>query len=147
MNRRKSFRTLLIHNPMVCTPHEHEPPSRSRITGDYLPTSTAIFWPVSSRSAFASFFSGHFCTSVVLIPQGPYHVFLRSDTPPRHDVSNISPASLPQVYSSLVWNLLLLLTMHSGTPELCGRPQLDPGPPPYHALCSPLSLLTISTWS
>jgi len=55
----------------------------------------------------------------------------------------IFPGSFPQVSSSLVWNLLLLLTTHSGAPELCGRPQLEPGPPPYHALCSPLSLPTI----
>jgi len=54
--------------------------------------------------------------------------------------------SLPQVFSSLVWNLLLLLTTYSDTSELCGRPPLDPGPPPYHTLCSPLSLPTISTW-
>jgi len=115
-----------IQNPMVCTPHEHVPPTRSHVAGDYLPTSTAIFWPVSSRSGFSSFFPGHFFISVVLIPQGPYHVFLCSVTPPRHDVSNIFPGSLPQVSSSLVWNLLLLLTTHSGALELCGRPQLDP---------------------
>ena len=44
----------LIHNPMVCTPYEHVPPSPSRITGDYLPTSTGIFWPVSSRFGSSS---------------------------------------------------------------------------------------------
>jgi len=60
-----------IHNPMVCAPHEHVTPTRSRVAGDYLPTSTAIFWPVSSRSVFSSFFPGHFFVSVVLIPQGP----------------------------------------------------------------------------
>jgi len=59
----------------------------------------------------------------------------------------IFPGSLSQVSSSLVWNLLLLLTTHSGAPELWGRPQLDPGPPPSHDPSSPLSLPTISTWS
>ena len=53
---------------MVCTPYERVPPSRSCIAGDYLPTFTAILWPVSSRFGFASFLSGHCFISVVLTP-------------------------------------------------------------------------------
>ena len=79
---------------MVCAPYEHVPPSRSRIAGDYLPTSTGILWPVPSRFGFASFLSGHSFISVVLTPQGPYHVFLCSAPPLRHDISNIFPGSL-----------------------------------------------------
>ena len=37
--------------------------------------------------------------------------------------------------SFLVWHMLLLLTTHSGAPELCGRLQLTLWPPPQHALC------------
>jgi len=132
---------------MVCTPYEHVTPSRSRIAGDYLPTSTGILWSVSSRLGFASFLSGHCFISVVLTPPGPYLVFICSDLPLRNDVSNIFPGSLAQVSSSLVWNLLLLLTTHSGTPELWGRPQFDQGPPHSHDQSSPLCLPTISTWS